>query len=203
MADISAKLVKELRDRTSAGMMDCKKALVETDGDLDKAEEYLQIKGLSKAAKRAGREASEGTIGMYVHHDGKTGVMVEVNSETDFVARNEEFTTFAKHLAMHIAAAKPEVVASDDVDEATIAKQRAILTAQAKETGKPDNIVEKIVEGRLKKWLKEISLLDQEFVMDTDKTIEELRAETAAKLGENIVIRRFVRYVIGEYGDEE
>lgn len=198
MAEISAGQVKELRERTGAGMMDCKKALVENAGDMDKAIEYLQIKGLAKAAKRAGREASEGYIASYVHHDGKTGVMVEINSETDFVARNEDFRAFGRHVAMHIAAAKPLVVNASDVDAETLEAQRRIFIGQAAESGKPDNIVEKMVEGRVKKWLKEVSLLDQPFVMDTEKTVEQYRAEMSSKLGENVVVRRFVRFVVGE-----
>jgi len=200
---ISAAQVKDLRERTGAGMMDCKKALVENDGDIDKAIEYLQIKGLAKAAKRAGRAATEGLVTSYIHHDGKTGVLVEVNCETDFVARNDAFKEFGRHLAMHIAATKPEFVNESEVDADAIEQQRALLAAQARESGKPENIIDKMVEGRLSKWKKEICLLDQPFVMDTDKTIEGLRAEISATLGENIVIRRFARFVIGEGGDEE
>ena len=202
MAKISAKDVQELRKRTGAGMMDCKKALVEHDGDMEKALEYLQIKGIAKAAKRAGRAASEGFIGSYIHHDGKTGVMVEVNCETDFVARNDTFKAFAKQIAMHIAAAKPEVVSEDELPEELVAKQRGIFAAQAEETGKPANIAVKIAEGRLAKWKKEITLLDQPLVMDTDKTVEQYRAEMSGQIGENIVIRRFSRIVIGEQTEE-
>lgn len=194
---ISAQQVKELRTKTGAGMMDCKKALVETDGDMDKALEYLQVKGLAKAKKRADRDATEGTIGSYIHHDGKTGVMVEINCETDFVGKNEDFQEFARNVAMHIAASRPEVVSSEEVDEGERNKQFEIFQAQGRETGKPDNIVAKIAEGRLKKWLKEVSLLDQPYVKDPDKTVGQLLTETASKLGENIVIKRFARFQIG------
>ena len=199
MANISASQVKELRQRTGAGMMDCKKALVEHDGDLDKAIEFLQIKGLSQAQKRAGREASEGVIGSYIHHDGKTGVLVEVNCETDFVARNDTFTNFGRQIAMHIAAARPLFVTVDEVPDTLRAKQQAIFEAQAAETGKPANIAVKIAEGRLNKWLKEICLLEQPFVMDSAKSVEEHRAATAALLGENLIIRRFSVIRVGEH----
>ncbi len=202
MADISAAAVKELRERTSAGMMDCKKALVESNGDMDKAIEYLQVKGLAAAAKRAGRVASEGFVGSYIHHDGKTGVMVEINCETDFVARNDKFREFSKQIAMHIAAAKPEVVSSDEISEEYLAKQRRIFEGQAAESGKPANIAAKMAEGRLSKWLKEVSLLDQPFVMNPDQTIEQFRAETSGAIGENIVIRRFARFTIGEKSED-
>ncbi|MDX9719242.1 MAG: translation elongation factor Ts [Myxococcota bacterium] len=198
MAEITAQMVKELRERTAAGMMDCKKALVETDGDMKAAIEFLQVKGLAAAAKRAGRSTKEGFIGSYIHHDGKTGVLIEVNCETDFVARNEKFREFAKQIAMHIAAAKPEVVSSADVDAEMLASQRRIFEAQAAESGKPEAIVAKMVDGKVAKWLKEISLLDQPFVMDPDKTIEQYRAETSGFIGENIVIGRFTRIAIAE-----
>ncbi|OIP35176.1 MAG: translation elongation factor Ts [Deltaproteobacteria bacterium CG2_30_63_29] len=197
MAEISAGLVKDLRTRTGAGMMDCKKALVENEGDIDKAIEYLQIKGLSKAAKRADREATEGFIGSYIHHDGKTGVMVEINCETDFVGRNEDFRAFAKHIAMHIAAAKPDFVQQSEVSEDVVAQQRHIFEEQAKESGKPAAIAVKMAEGRMAKWLKEICLLDQPFVMDPNKTIEQKRVEISSTCGENVVIKRFQRFVIG------
>jgi len=198
MAEVTAQMVKELRERTAAGMMDCKKALVECDGDLKAAMEYLQVKGLAAAAKRAGRSAKEGFVGHYIHHDGKTGVMVEINCETDFVARNETFREFAKQIAMHIAASKPEVVSSSEVNAEMMASQRRIFEGQAAESGKPENIVAKMVDGKMAKWLKDISLLDQPFVMDPDKTVDQFRQETAGKIGENVVIGRFSRIVIGE-----
>jgi len=202
MAEITATMVKELRERTNAGMGDCRKALVESEGDMKKAMEWLQVKGLAAAAKRAGRSASQGFVGSYIHHDGKTAVIVECNCETDFVARTDGFREFAKHLAMHIAAAKPEVVNSSEVKEEMLASQRSIFEQQAAESGKPANIVAKMVDGKVAKWLKEISLLDQPFVMDPDKTIEQFRAETSGKVGENIIIKRFYRISIGEKTEE-
>ena len=199
MADISAKDVKALRDQTGAGMMDCKKALVEAAGDLEKAVDILRVKGQAQAAKRGGRAASEGIVQSYVHATGKIGVLVEINCETDFVARNDDFQEFARDIALHIAAAAPQYVSEDEVPEEDRQRELRIFEEQAAD--KPENVRPKIAEGRLRKWLQEIVLLNQEHV-NNDKhdgqTIEELRAATASKTGENIVIRRFTRYQVGE-----
>ncbi len=198
MSKISAKDVKELRDRTGAGFMDCKKALAESDGDMDKAVEYLQKKALATADKKATRIAAEGMVGSYIHPGASIGVLLEVNCETDFVARGDDFQTFVKDVCMHIAAAAPMVVSADELDPAVVAKQRDIFKGQAVESGKPEHIAEKMVEGRLKKWMKEVVLLEQAFVKDPDKTIEELQKELTGKIGEKISIRRFARFVVGE-----
>ena len=199
MADISAKDVKALRDQTGAGMMDCKKALVEADGDLDKAVDILRVKGQAQAAKRGDRAASEGVVQSYVHATGKIGVLVEIDCETDFVARNDDFQEFARDVALHIAAAAPQYVSEDEVPEEDRRRELRIFEEQAAD--KPENVRPKLAEGRLRKWLQEIVLLNQEHV-NTDKhagqTIEDLRAATASKIGENIVIRRFTRYQVGE-----
>jgi elongation factor Ts len=199
VAEISAKDVKELRDRTGAGMMDCKGALVEAGGDLDKAIEILRVKGQAQAAKRGARTASEGVVQSYVHATGKIGVIVEINCETDFVARNDDFQEFARDVALHIAAAAPQYVSEEEVPEEDRQRELRIFEEQAAD--KPENVRPKIAEGRLRKWLQEIVLLNQEHV-NTDKhggeTIEDLRAATASKTGENIVIRRFTRYQVGE-----
>jgi elongation factor Ts len=198
-ATISAKDVKALRDQTGAGMMDCKKALVEADGNLEKAIEILRVKGQAQAAKRGSRAASEGVVQSYVHATGKIGVLVEINCETDFVARNEDFQEFARDIALHIAAAAPQYVSEDEVPEEDRRRELRIFEEQAAD--KPENVRPKIAEGRLRKWLQEIVLLNQEHV-NTDKhagqTIEDLRAATASKTGENIVIRRFARFQVGE-----
>jgi elongation factor Ts len=199
MADISAKDVKALRDQTGAGMMDCKKALVEADGDIEKAIEILRVKGQAQAAKRGGRAASEGIVQSYVHATGKIGVLVEINCETDFVARNDDFQEFARDIALHIAAAAPQYVSEDEVPEED--KQRELRIFEEQAADKPENVRPKIAEGRLRKWLQEIVLLNQEHVnteKHTSQTIEELRAAAASKTGENIVIRRFTRYQVGE-----
>jgi len=198
MSNITAGLVKELRERTGAGMMDCKKALEETAGNFDQAIEYLQKKQLASVSKKAGRVAAEGIVMSYIHQGGRIGVMVEVNSETDFVARNDDFLVFAKDIAMHIAASNPLVVKSDDLDAALVAKQEEIFTAQAMNEGKPEHIAKNIVVGRLKKWKAESCLLDQPFVKDPDKTVSQLLAEVTAKIGEKIAIRRFARFEVGE-----
>ena len=198
MAEISAQIVRDLRERTGAGFMDCKKALAESKGDMDAAIEYLQKKQLASVGKKAGRIASEGVVGSYIHAGGRIGVIIEVNCETDFVSRNEAFQAFAKDLAMHVAAANPMVVRAEELPAAEIDKQKEIFKAQAMEEGKPANIAEKIMEGRLKKWQKEVCLLDQPFVKDPDKTVAELEAELTAKIGEKISIRRFVRFEVGE-----
>ena len=199
MAEISAGDVKALRDRTGAGMMDCKAALQEAGGDMDKAVEILRVKGQAQAAKRSGRTASEGAVASYIHAGGKIGVLVEVNCETDFVARNDDFRDFARDVALHIAAAAPLYVSEEDVPEEERQRELRIFEEQAAD--KPENVRPKIAEGRLRKWLEEIVLLKQEHV-NSDKhggqTIEELRAATAAKTGENVVIRRFARFQVGE-----
>jgi elongation factor Ts len=196
--EIPAKLVAELRARTGAGMMDCKKALEETGGDLEKAVDVLRKKGAAKADKRAEREASEGLIGHYVHHDGKQAVLVELNSETDFVARTEDFKTLARDLAMHIAAAKPIAVRVEDLPPETIARERAVYEAQVAAQKKPENIRAKIVEGMLKKFYEENVLLEQKFVKDDKRTVGDLVKELSAKTGEKIAVRRFARMKIGE-----
>ncbi len=198
MAQISAQMVKELRESTGAGMMDCKKALTETNGEIEKAVEFLRKKGLSKAAKKAGREATEGQIGQYIHHNGKIGVLVEVNCETDFVAKTEDFQEFTKNLAMHIAAANPTFISADEVSDEVLEKEREIIRAQLAKENKPEHIMEKIVEGKVSKYYSENCLLDQTYVKDDKKTIKQYLTETIAKLGENIVIRRFVRMGLGE-----
>lgn len=198
MAKISAGMVKELREKTGAGMMDCKKALTEVNGDIDKAVEFLRKKGLATAQKRAGRTLNEGIIQSYIHMTGKLGVLVEVNCETDFVAKNEDFQEFAKNIAMHIAASNPLGITPEDVPEDLIEKEKEIYRAQALEMGKPENVIDKIVEGKLKKFYEESCLLNQPYVRDTNLSIADLLAELIAKIGENISIKRFVRYQIGE-----
>jgi elongation factor Ts len=191
-------LVKELRERTGAGMMDCKKALVETKGDLDKAITFLREKGLASAAKKAGRAANDGRIHSYIHGNGKVGVLVEVNCETDFVARTDDFLAFVNDVAMHIAAANPRYLTKEVVPAADVEKEKAILRTQAEGSNKPAAVIEKMVEGRLSKFFEEMCLLQQRFVKDPDKTIEALVKEQIAKLGENISIKRFVRFQLGE-----
>jgi elongation factor Ts len=201
MATITASDVKELRDRTGAAMMDCKAALAEADGDIDKAIEVLRKKGQASAQKRSGRATGEGVVASYIHANGKVGVLVEVQCETDFVARTDDFQEFAREVAIHIAATAPLYVADDEVPEEALEAERRIFAEKATAEGKPENVVEKIVEGQLKKWKKDIVLLDQEHVRtDTHegKTIEQLRAEAAAKTGENIRIARFARFAVGE-----
>jgi elongation factor Ts len=195
---ISASSVKELRDMTGAGMMDCKRALQEADGNVEKAVEILREKGLSAAAKRAGRIAAEGIVESYIHMGGKIGVLVEVNCETDFVAKTPEFKTFVRDIAMHIAASNPQYLTKEEVPEDVIAKEKEILRVQALNEGKPEKIVDKMVEGRIEKYFKEVCLLEQPFVKDTDKTIRDVVNEKIATIGENIHIRRFVRYQMGE-----
>lgn len=195
---ISAKLVKELRDKTGAGMMDCKKALTETDGDMEKAVEYLREKGIAKAAKKSDRIAAEGVVESYIHAGGRIGVLVEVNCETDFVAKTDDFKNFVRDIAMQIAAMNPKYVRSEEIPASVVEKEREILKQQALQEGKPEHIVDKMVEGRLQKHFKDICLLDQPFVKDPDKTVDQLVKEMIAKIGENINIRRFVRYEMGE-----
>ena len=199
MAEFTAKDVKALRDQTGAGMMDCKRALEESDGDIEKAVEVLRVKGQAQAAKRGARTASEGTVQSYIHANGKIGVLVEIDCETDFVARNSDFTAFARDIALHVAAANPQYVTEDEVPEDVKAAELRIFEEQASD--KPENVRPKIAEGRLRKWLDEVVLLRQPHV-NADKyegrTIEEIRAQTAAKTGENVVIRRFQRFAVGE-----
>ena len=198
MSTISAAMVKQLRERTGAGMMDCKKALVECDGDVDKAIDFLRKKGLATAQKRAGREMSEGTIQSYIHMGGKIGVIVEVNCESDFVAKNDDFTEFARNLAMHIAATNPVAIRDEDVATDVIEREKEIYRGQALEMGKPEKVVDKIIEGKLAKFYKENCLLNQAYVKDPDLSISDLLNEIIAKIGENITIKRFTRYQIGE-----
>ncbi|GAV25323.1 elongation factor Ts [Carboxydothermus islandicus] len=195
---ITSQMVKELRERTGAGMMDCKKALEEANGDMEKAIEILRQKGLAAAAKKAGRVATEGVVEAYIHGGGRIGVLVEINCETDFVAKTDEFKAFARDIAMQIAAAKPEYVRREDVPQEVIEKEREILKAQALNEGKPANVVEKMVEGRLEKFFKEVCLLEQPFIKNPDITVKDLLTEKIAKIGENINIRRFVRFELGE-----
>ncbi|KYH32137.1 translation elongation factor Ts [Neomoorella mulderi] len=195
---ISAADVKELRNRTGAGMMDCKKALEESGGDMEQAIEYLRKKGLATAAKRAGKIASEGLVHAYIHGGGRIGVLIEVNCETDFVAKTEAFQDLVHNLAMQVAASRPEYVAREDVPEEVLAKEKEILRAQALNEGKPEKVIDKIVAGRLEKFFQDNCLLEQPFIKDMDRTVQDLINEAVAKLGEKIVIRRFVRYEVGE-----
>ena len=197
---ISAKDVKALRDMTGAGMMDCKKALTETDGDLEKAVDLMRAKGAAKAAKRAEKSANEGVIGSYIHFDNRTAVIVEVNCETDFVANTDDFKQLARDLAMHIASTNPLSISPDEIDPALIERERAVYLEQAKEEGKPENIAEKIVEGRMQKFFKESTLLAQTFVKDPDKTIEQLITDVSSTVGEKIEVARFSRMKVGEQG---
>ncbi len=196
--EVTATLIKDLRERTGAGMADCKKALVEVDGDVDKAIDYLRAKGLSKAAKKAGREATEGAVVSYIHGGGRIGVLVEINCETDFVARNEDFQAFARDVALQIAAMTPQFVRKEEVSADVVAKERDVLLAKAKESGKPEPVMQKMVDGQISKWMKEICLLDQPFVKNPDLTIDAVQQALIAKIGENIKIRRFVRFELGE-----
>jgi elongation factor Ts len=195
---ISAKQVKELRERTGTGMMDCKKALQEVGGDMDRAVEFLRKKGLADAAKKSGRIASEGLVHAYIHGGGRIGVLVEVNSETDFVARTDKFQEFVNNVALHIAAANPNWLDADSVPAADLEKEKKFLAEQAAESGKPANVVEKMVEGRIKKFLKENCLVDQPFVKDPDVTIGEYVKRMVSEIGENLRIRRYVRFQLGE-----
>jgi elongation factor Ts len=198
MAEITAAMVKQLRDKTGAGMMDCKKALQEAEGDFDKAVEILRKRGIAKAAKRADREANEGVVAAYIHPGSKLGVLVEVNCETDFVANTDDFKEFAKNIAMHIAASNPLAVKREDLDQEALDKEKEIYREQALAQGKPEHIVDKIVEGRLEKYYSEVCLLEQPYVKDPDKTVKDLLTEVIAKVGENITIKRFARFRIGE-----
>lgn len=196
--EISAKLVKDLREKTGLGMMDCKKALQETQGDLEKAVDYLRKKGALKAAKREGRATSEGRIGSYIHTNGKIGVLVELKCESDFVAKTEQFATLNKDLCMQVAASAPLWISPEEVPADVIAKEKEIYMTQAKEAGKPDKMLEKIAEGKLKKFYSEECLLEQNFVKEPDKTVGNLIKEYIAQLGENISVARFIRFQLGE-----
>jgi len=198
MADITAQMVKDIRDRTGAPFIDCKKALEEVEGDYEKAIEILKIKGVAKASKKVGRETPEGIISSYIHAGGKIGVMVEVNCETDFVARNEEFQEFAKEVAMQIAAANPRYISSEDIPEEELEKEKKVMKAQVLDSGKPEDIAEKIVQGKIEKFYEEVCLLNQTHIRDSKVKIRDLLQALIAKIGENIQIRRFVRYQLGE-----
>jgi elongation factor Ts len=200
--DISAQMVKELREKTGVGIMDCKNSLREANGDISKAIEILRKKGIAKAQKRESRTASEGQIQSYIHMGGKIGVLVEINCETDFSAKTEDFTDFSKNLAMHIAAMSPIAISPEDVPEEILEKEREIYRDQALKSGKAENVAEKIVNGKLKKFFSEVCLLNQAYVKDHDKTIQNILDELKAKTGENIVIKRFVRFQLGENGDK-
>ncbi|MCZ6507191.1 MAG: translation elongation factor Ts [Acidobacteria bacterium] len=195
---INAQMVKELRASTGAGMMDCKRALQEADGDVDKAVDYLRKKGLAAAAKKASRAAAEGVVGSYIHAGGKIGVLVELNCETDFVARTEDFQQLVRDIAMHIAAADPRFTRREEVTEETLAQEREIFRAQALESGKPEQIVDRIVDGKMEKFYSQNVLLDQAFIKDPDKTVHDVVTEAVARLGENIQLRRFARFKLGE-----
>jgi elongation factor Ts len=198
MANVTAEMVKKLRDRTGAGMMDCKNALVECEGDEEKAVEILRVKGLAAAKKKAGRAANEGLIASYIHPGDKLGVLVEVNCETDFVARTDDFKEMVKNIAMHIAASDPIAVDKENVPEDILEGEKKIIAEQAKESGKPENVIEKIVEGRLNKFYEESCLLEQPYVKDPDVSVKEYIDSVIGKLGENIVVRRFIRFKLGE-----
>jgi elongation factor Ts len=196
--EITAALVKELRERTGAGMMDCKQALQTTGGDLQKAIDHLRQKGIATAAKRAGREASEGLVHAYIHPGGKIGVLIEVNCESDFVARSEAFAELAKNLAMQVAAAAPLYLTKEEVPASALEHERQVLLAQAREEGKPEKVIEKMVEGRLKKYYSQVCLLDQPYVRDDKLSVQDVLNEAVGKIGEKIVVRRFARYQLGE-----
>lgn len=201
--EVSASTVKELRERTGAGMMDCKKALAETGGDLQKAVDFLRQKGLAAAAKKAERAATDGAVGAYVHPGGKIGVLVEINCETDFVARTPEFQTLLKDIAMQVAAANPRVVRREDVSAEELESEKLIYRRQALETGKPEKVVEKIVEGKIERFYSEVCLMEQSFIKDPDKNVASVVNDAIARLGENIQIRRFARYHLGEAAAKE
>lgn len=198
MSAISALAVKELREKSGAGMMDCKKALTEASGDIEKAIDFLRKTGIAKAQKKAGRSTQEGVIIPYIHPGSKLGVLLEINCETDFVAKTDEFQSMAKDIAMHIAASSPLAVNRDGISETVLAREKEIYTDQAKQSGKPTEIIEKMTQGRLNKFFQESALMEQAFVKDPDKTINDIITDTVAKLGENIVISRFIRFQLGE-----
>lgn len=198
MSTITAGMVKELRERTGAGMLDCKKALEEKNGDMEQAIEYLREKGIASAAKKAGRIAAEGVVESYIHGGGRIGVLVEVNCETDFVAKTPEFRELVKDIAMQIAASRPEYVSKEDVPESELEKEKHILKAQALNEGKPEKVVEKMVQGRIEKYYKEVCLLEQPFIRDPEITVNQLIINKISKIGENIKVRRFARFELGE-----
>ncbi len=203
MTQVSTDKIKELRERTGAGMADCKKALVECEASMDKAIDYLRKKGLAKAAKKAGREATEGAVISYIHGGGRIGVLLEVNCETDFVARGDDFQGFCREVALQIAAMNPQVVSAEEVSPDAVAREKEVRLGQARESGKPEAVIQKVVDGQISKWLKEVALLDQPWVKDDKKTISQLQQELISKIGENIKIRRFSRYELGEGLDKK
>ncbi len=196
--EITAAMVKDLREKTGAGMMDCKKALAESGGDISAANDYLRKKGLATAKKRAGRESKMGQVGSYIHAGGKIGVLIEVNCETDFVGKTEEYSEFVKNVAMHVAAAAPMAIKKEDLDPAVVEKEKTIYREKALAEGKPEKVLDRIVEGQLKKFFSENCLLEQPYVKDTDMTIEDYLNQTIAKTGESMEIRRFARFALGE-----
>ena len=198
MAEVTATLVKELRERTGAGMMECKKALIDAQGDMERAIELLRERGLAQAAKRAGRVATEGVVGAYIHGDGRIGVLIEVNCETDFVAKTEDFQNLVKDLAMQVAAARPEWVRREEVPQSVIEAERRIYETQARNEGKPEQVLARIVEGRLEKFFQERCLMEQPFIKDPDRRVEQVVQEVAARLGEHVTVRRFARFERGE-----
>ncbi|MCK5392088.1 MAG: translation elongation factor Ts [Deltaproteobacteria bacterium] len=198
MSEITAQMVKELRDTTGAPFIDCKRALEEVSGDLDKALDILKIKGVAKASKKVGRDTPEGTVTSYIHAGGRIGVMVEINCETDFVAKNEEFQTFAREVAMQIAAANPKYISKEEIPESELEREKEVMKAQVIESGKPANIAEKIVEGKLEKFFEEVCLLNQTHIRDSKVKIDDLLQALIAKIGENIKVRRFTRFQLGE-----
>ncbi len=200
--DIDVSLVRDLRQKTGAGIMDCKRALKETQGNIDRAIEFLRQKGLAKAAKRVGRKTEEGLIGSYIHPGGRIGVLVEVNCETDFVARTQEFQHLVKDISMHVAAADPQYLRREDIPEEIMEKEKAILRVQAQEMGKPEKVVDRIVEGKMERFFSEVCLLEQPYVKDLDLTVGDLLNSLIGKIGERISIRRFTRYQLGEEVDE-
>lgn len=203
MSDVSSAMVRELRDRTGAGMMDCKKALSQVGGDVDKALVFLREKGLAAAAKRASRTAAEGAVGSYIHAGGKIGVLVEINCETDFVARTDDFQGLVRELAMQVAAANPRYLRREDVPAHVLEQERSIFRTQAAESGKPEQVVEKIVNGKVEKFFGEICLLEQTYIKDPDKKVGDLVTDAVAKMGENLVVRRFARFQLGEESSSE
>jgi elongation factor Ts len=202
MSEVNASQVRELRDKTGAGMMDCKRALAESAGDLEKAVVYLREKGLAAAAKRSARAASEGLVGSYIHAGGKIGVLIEVNCETDFVARTPQFQNLVKDLAMQVAAANPRFVRREEVTAQTLEAERSIYRAQASSSGKPAAVVEKIIDGKIEKFFADICLLEQPFIKEPQRTVEQLVTDAVAQLGENIVVRRFARFQLGEMTEQ-
>ena len=195
---IDATIVKKLREITGAGMMDCKKALVETDGDIDKAVDFLRKSGIAKAEKKGERTAKEGLVFSYIHHGGRLGVLLELNCETDFVAKTDGFSDLANNISMQIAATNPLSISRDEIDQSVLDREKEIFADQAKESGKPDNIIDKIVEGRVEKFFAESCLLEQQYIKDPDRKVLDLITESVATLGENIVVNRFIRFAIGE-----